>query len=483
MDCSVRFGAVLCALVVTVGCASGGSGASTSSGNGASSGSASSSGTLPSSGANAGSPASSGGSTSGGSGASFSGSSGSSANTSSGNSDGGSSGSATAVCGTPQPFGSHIFHYPSDVLFPSGGQAALDQKARQAYDQWKAKYVKQGCGGYYVLSGGGTGAGVGDEVSEGHGYGMVITAMMAGYDPNAETIFDGMVSFFKKFPTASHQNLMSWTVHVAGGCQVPPNQMDSATDGDLDIAYALLLADHQWPGKGYLAEAKAVILAALGGDVNPTTHLTTLGDWATPSAAAFYATRPSDFMLDHFRAFGLATADPAHWQAGTVEAMYSLISTMDSKFSPQTGLLPDFVVNTNTAPQPAAPNFLETAADGEYFYNSCRTPWRIATDYIVSGDMRAKNAVALMNGWIIAKTGGNPAQIKGGYTLAGADSANQKGPTQAFSSPFAVAAMLSGNQAWLDALWSSRSITEGYYPDSITMLCLLVLSGNWWPPC
>jgi hypothetical protein len=35
---------------------------------------------------------------------------------------------------------------------------------------------------------------------------------------------------------------------------------------------------------------------------------------------------------------------------------------------------------------------------------------------------------------------------------------------------------------WLDRLWTSRSIDEDYYGDSITMLSMIVLSGNWWSP-
>jgi endo-1,4-beta-D-glucanase Y len=293
-----------------------------------------------------------------------------------------------------------------------------------------------------------------------------------------------MYAFFKMFPTTSHQNLMAWTVDVAGGCKIPPMAgQDSATDGDLDVAYSLLIAEQQWPGNGYLDKAKAVIADALNGDVNASTHLTTLGDWSTSSDPMYNATRPSDFMLDHFRAFGKATGDAAHWQSGTVDATYGVISAIESNQSAMTGLLPDFIVNTNTAPAPAPPNFLEGPTDGEYAYNSCRTPWRITTDYIVSGDTRAKDAITKMNTWIIANTGGDPSMIMDGYTLSGGKGSQQSGPSEAFSSPFAVAAMLSGNQAWLDALWSSRSISEGYYADSITMYSMLVLSGNWWPPC
>ena len=109
-------------------------------------------------------------------------------------------------------------------------------------------------------------------------------------------------------------------------------------------------------------------------------------------------------------------------------------------------------------------------------------PWRLATDYIVSKDARAKTAIQKMNDWIMTKTSHDPSQIKDGYKLNGDDGSTQHGPSAAFSSPFGVAAMLGTDQAWLDALWSSRHIQEGYYADSITMLSMIVMSGNWWAP-
>jgi endo-1,4-beta-D-glucanase Y len=377
-------------------------------------------------------------------------------------------------------FGSHAFKYPSDVRLPTGAQSALDATTAKAYDAWKAKYVKQGCGGYYVLSGGGTGQDVGDEVSEGHGYGMVITALMAGYDPQARAIFDGMYAFFHTFPTSTHQNLMAWTVNVAGGCVVPTGGSDSATDGDQDVGFALLLAERQWPGSGYLQKALAVIADLKSGDLHQSTHQPLLGDWATPGNNQYNATRPSDFMLDHFRAYGRANGDATWTQA--VDSVYQLIDTIQTKYSPATGLLPDFIVNTMSAPAPAAPNFLEGPGDGQYNYNSCRVPWRIATDYIASQDPRAKTAAQRMNSWIMAHTNNDPSKILDGYTLAGAKGAGQSGPSSAFSSPFGVSAMLGTNQAWLDKLWTSRAINEDYYGDSITMLSMLVMSGNWCEP-
>jgi len=385
---------------------------------------------------------------------------------------------------TPQTsytFGSHPLTYPSDVLHPTGAQSDLDLATTKAYDAWKAKYVKQGCNGYYVLSGGGTGQDVGDEVSEGHGYGMVITAIMAGYDPDAKKIFDGMYDFFHEFPTTTHQNLMSWTVNVKKGCTLLPSDHDSATDGDLDVGFALLLADKQWPNQGYLDKAKAVIADLKSGDMHATTHEPVLGDWATPGDAQYDATRPSDFMLDHFRAFGAATGDATWTQS--VDAVYGLVAHMQTTFSPTTGLLPDFIIKTTTAaPTPAPSKFLEDVTDGEYGYNSCRVPWRIATDYIVSHDPRAKAALDKINAWIIKTTNGNPSKILDGYTLAGGKGAGQSGPSAAFSSPFGVSAMVWTDQAWLDAIWKSRAINEDYYADTITMIDLIVMSGNWWSP-
>jgi hypothetical protein len=46
-----------------------------------------------------------------------------------------------------------------------------------------------------------------------------------------------------------------------------------------------------------------------------------------------------------------------------------------------------------------------------------------------------------------------------------------------------VAAMSGDDQAWLDATFSAvRDRREGYYEDSVTLLCLLAVSGRAWFP-
>ena len=429
-----------------------------------------------------------GGSTSGGKG-------GGTDNGGSGGSEGGSGGSGgLPVVPTPtgHQFGAHPMKYPQGSIRPSGDQKEIDDAVRAQYYKWRDKYLKSDCGGYYVLTNGGAGAGAETfiTVSEGHGYGMVIAALMAGTEPKAQEIFDGMYNVMVKYPSINNKDLMAWGIdkacaNVMGG--------DSATDGDIDMAFALLLADKQWGSTGkinYLNEARRVIAAVAKSEINPMTKLPLLGDWSTPQEAVFYyITRPSDFMTDHFRAFGRAT-DAAAWN-GTVDAIYKLVDYTQKNLSPMTGLIPDFIKDTNTA-MPAVvpisftndPKYLGEELKTDYDYNSCRVPWHLGTDYAASGDAAVKARLAKINTFIRMKTGDDPSKIVDGYSLMGISPASA-GPNPCFTSGFGVAAIVdAANQKWLDGIWDdlSGADLEDYYGDTIRLIAMIVISGNWWAP-
>jgi endo-1,4-beta-D-glucanase Y len=280
-------------------------------------------------------------------------------------------------------------------------------------------------------------------------------------------------------------------VTVAGGCKfpTPDGKSDSATDGDLDVAFGLLLADKQWGSNGainYLAEGKKVIEAIKKLEMNPNSKTPLLGDWAAADVAMMAkfgnSTRPSDFMIDHFRAYGSATGD-AFWM-GAVDGVHTLVGTIQSKFSMTTGLLPDFVINTTAMPAPAPPNFLEDVTDGSYGYNSCRVPMRLVTDWVASGDPRAKAEVDKIVKWIATKTGGDPSKVVDGYNLAGVANKGTANDNS-FEAPFGVAGIVDKtHQAWVDAAWKrmAAGTLGGYYGDSIQMISMIVMSGNWWAP-
>jgi endo-1,4-beta-D-glucanase Y len=412
---------------------------------------------------------------------------------------GGMGGTVTFTPSAPQrPFGGHTFKYPAGVLKPTGTPAQLDAMVKAYYDKWKARYLVPRCGGYVVLTEGGTGAADGTfSVSEGHGYGMVITALMAGYDPKAQEEFNGLHAVFRKFPSTNEDNLMDWQLlgkcpagssckePIPGCFRIDGSESGSATDGDMDIAFSLLLADKQWgSGGAYLAEARKVIAAVKAKEMNGTTKFPLLADDIGPMDSFYNTTRPSDFMLDHFRSFGKTTGD-AFWMQ-SVDGIEGLLGNLQKNFAPMTGLIPDFVVETNTMPKPA-PAFWpkdEGLTTGEYAYNSCRVPWRLATDYIASGDTRSRDTLRAMNAWIKMSTGGKPQNIIDGYTLEGGLSNSASSYDVSFAAPFAVSAIADTDQAWLDAIWTDVDKRDlgGYFGDTIKMIAMIVISQNWWVP-
>ncbi|MFF4561144.1 glycosyl hydrolase family 8 [Streptomyces sp. NPDC001435] len=389
---------------------------------------------------------------------------------------GGSTGVGPAV-----PFGSHQFPYIAGTLRPSGDQSGLDQAVIAKYTAWKSAFVKQNCGNgwYEVISPDADHP----YVAEGQGYGMVVTALMAGADPDAKKIFDGMVKYMLAHPSVHNSDLLA--AEQDSSCRSVDGS-DSATDGDLDVAYGLLLADKQWGSAGtydYKNLAVRHINAIKANEVNPSTHLMKLGDWSSSGDQYYYISRSSDWMVDHFRAFRRATGDSA-WD--TVRTAHqNLITSQQTKYASSTGLLADFVVNTNTTPKPASGQVLESPNDGDYGWNACRDPWRIGADAVTSGDTASLASARKLTSWIKAKTGGNPNNIVTGYHLNG--STFDSGHDMAFTAPFAVAALTDpGSQAWLDALWTKLTGTainsSLYYGGSVQLQSMIVASGNYWVP-
>ncbi len=392
-----------------------------------------------------------------------------------------------AVRAQNHPFGSHPASYAAGSILPSNhAPAALDQATRDFYDAWKGRFLKQTCGaGRYVVEAKTQSGNL--TVSEAHGYGMVLAALMAGHDPDARAIFDGMFTFFREHPSIFTPGLMAWYQRKSCG---DAQGGDSATDGDLDIAYALLLADKQWGSCGaidYAAEAANVLAGIQTGEVDTSGSYLRLGDWTDPTDDPQYyqSTRSSDFMPDHLRAFAAASGNPV-WTS-ILNHTYTVFDGLQTTHSPTTGLLPDFIANPLGTPSPVGPGFLEGPNDGAYDYNACRDPWRLGTDFLVSGDARAKTAVQRMTTWIRAATGNDPANIQSGYQLDGTLSAGADYRSMAFVAPFGVGAMADAtNQAWLNGIWDLVNATsldaEAYYENTLKLLAMIVMSGNWWTP-
>lgn len=387
------------------------------------------------------------------------------------------------------PFPSHTPVAAGSILPNHKSRTQLDAEVVNAWNGWKSRYLAtagtepDGHPRYRVKF---AAAASSKTVSEGQGYGLLLAVVMAGADAQAQQIFDGLWEFCLDHPSQVDGRLMDWSVPADES--LDPEGNDSAFDGDADIAMALLMADRQW-GRGgrfdYRAEATRVLAGQEASALGPDSHYPLLGDWVEPNVAPYtqWTTRSSDFMPGHFRAYYQATGRPA-WQAA-VTAVQQVTETLQTGSAPTTGLLPDFiqpVSSVNHTPRPADPDFLEGENDGAYWYNAGRDPWRIASDALIAGDKTSKTQAKRMLAWIRTATGSNPNQIRIGYQLNG--TRIQSGFSSFYAAPLTVPAMLDpAAQTFLNTGWDAVATrVEGYYEDSVTLLCLVVMSGNFWDP-
>ena len=379
------------------------------------------------------------------------------------------------------PFPQHVTYASNSILPSHRTQEQLDNDMRAFYDQWKSEYlIEAGTGTNGIMmvrvAFGKDEPNYSTTVSEGQGYGMMIVPMMAGYDPDAQSIFDGLWAFARAHPSEIDPRLMDWNVPN-------PEGNASAFDGDADIAYGLLLADAQWGSDGrvnYKAEAIIMIRGILESTIGSESHLPMLGDWVNVSEPQYnqYTPRSSDFMLANFRAFGKATNEPV-WDDVVLQSQNIMMGIQNS-YSNETGLLPDFIVNGEPAPS----NFLENTTDGSYNYNAGRDPWRVGMDALLHDDATSRAIVQKISRWIETSTNGDPNNIRAGYELDGTPLPDSEYFTTFFVAPMGVAAMNDpAQQEWLNAIYDSVYENHlDYYEDSVNFLCLLVMTGNFWTP-
>ena len=268
-----------------------------------------------------------------------------------------------------KPFPQHVTYTAGVIKATNKTQTEQDTDVITFYNGWKATYMKPGCGSnQYYIDFASPDAPQVLTVSEGMGYGMMIEAYMAGVDDSAKIYYDGLYNYYM-----AHQSyypfLMSWAQTTGCIDSLAWNgERNSASDGDIDIAYSLLLADKQWGSSGninYLQAAKSIINEIMQQDINRSVWNIKLGDWADSSSSDAINTRLSDFIMDHFRVFQTVTGD-ARW-INVINKCYSIIDTLQAKDSPNTGLLPDFALNCNTTPVPPSGEIYESPNDGNYY--------------------------------------------------------------------------------------------------------------------
>jgi hypothetical protein len=385
----------------------------------------------------------------------------------------------SSVPGIAYPFGARLTRYAAGIK-PTQSNATMDAVLGKQYDAWKAARVVSASsvvsGGYAVKFSDANYM----TVSEGAGYGMLLTVLFAGYDANARSLFDGLLAVVRArsaYAVSQYdpngKYLMDWRI-AANGASAGDGW--NAMDGDLDIAMALLMADRQWGSTGswnYKQEALNTIAALKSWNMN--------ADGSTKGLPSAVNNRTSDYMIGHFRAFKAATGDTL-WDTAVTKA-YALIDRMQTVYSAGVGLMPDFVINTNTSTPSPSTGYIGDGNDkeGYFWWNACRNPWRYSSDFLLSNDSRFSLVTGRMIDFFQKKSGGDPYQIGTGYALDGTQLTG--GNSAAYHGPICAGACVDARfQTFLDTMWNWNvsHLTTGYYDSEIQLLSLVVASGNWW---
>jgi endo-1,4-beta-D-glucanase Y len=320
-----------------------------------------------------------------------------------------------------------------------------------AYTAWKNAFVVPGAGpdgaaaGMRVQRDSNTSN---DTVSEGIGYGMLAAVYVGD-----RATFDGLWTYAQSHFDAV--GLMNWHINSTGS--IASGGTGSASDGDEDMAFALLMASDQWSSTTYLNAAQTLINNILYNSVANDGTLKPGDAWGSTTM-----NYPDYFSPAYYRAFAKAT-DNAQWLNPVVERGYAILATQSNS----NGLLPDSTMSANTAP-----------TSGTYGYDACRTPWRIGMDYCFNGELRAQAYLTKIGTFFNGITAAN---IGDGYSVA-SSAATSNSHNMAFIGPAGVAGM-EGFQTLVDGAFTFGNNNSGnsgalYFQRSLGVISMLMVSGN-----
>ncbi len=350
---------------------------------------------------------------------------------------------------------SRPFPYPAGYVAGFTPARPTSQDALGIYTTWKRRYLVDDCGaGMYRVE---FQSPPGTTVSEGMGYGMLLTVYFGD-----RREFDGLWSFVRRNLNAS--GLLGWKVTCAGFDRSVGGS-GSATDGDVDIAMALVAAIDQW-GEDYRPAALGYLAAVKRHDFTTCAStgrvMATNGDWDHGCVAS----NSSYWSPGYDRVFAALTHD-SFWTRAADDAIALWLASRN----PTTGLVGNAVNQDGTV----APG--ESHVD----YNGCRVPWRAVLDDLWYGTPGAGDVSGRIADWVDTR---DPARLFDGYETDGTARAGSRwNGSDCFNGGYAVAAM-SRSQARVDrfAGYFLSLNVDNYYETSLRALYALMLSGHMWRP-
>jgi len=350
---------------------------------------------------------------------------------------------------------------------PAGANFA---DAQANYQKWKTDLLTaDGAGGFLRVKRPNSGTQVNSSNSEGIAYGMEIAVYM-----DDQATFDKLWQYEQIHRGAN--GLMDWEISPTGGVL----GAGAASDGDEDMAFALVMADKKWGGQGslsdtYLNHAKKLIDLIWQHEVDHTRNDVLMpGD----QFADGQVINISYFAPAYYRIFGQVTGKTAEWNR-SVKASYDALEAALNATNKNTtnGLVPAWSTPSGVPTVP--PN---SSHPIHHQLDSCRTPFRIAQDYCWFAEPRALAYLQKINAFHASVGALN---LVDGYNLDGSPYPGATLHLAAFVGGAGVGAMATPEHAKLRdeayagiAGWQSLLGGSLYYNESWSMLSLLMMSGR-----
>ena len=310
-------------------------------------------------------------------------------------------------------------------------------------------------------------------VSEGIGYGMLLTVFQED-----QKRFDALMNYYLAWRVSvkSESYFMNWKID---GFQSVKGQ-GSATDADIDIVAALLVAYEKWGDKKYKQYALENASSIYRDEVWSSTKLLIPGDGGLFGTGNVY--NISYFSLAALRLLAEYDDNKDHKWKDVLEAS---IEYMQKVQKAGNGLWPDWS-DADGKPTDAG-NGATTTRDGAYKYfglEGVRIPFRLVWDYLWFGDDRVKSMIKTAAEFIYKQVDGNIDKVKSTYIYQGTDTETHGVGGIGFKSAFCSLLMIDSKYASNLSACNTTVLEKAlpndtkYFQPSLQMLYAMLLNGK-----
>jgi endo-1,4-beta-D-glucanase Y len=361
---------------------------------------------------------------------------------------------------TPNPDkGNLIEVQPSEskpsILLPdiSKEQSLAERQLKSTYDAWKTSYLEpRGAGGLDVVAHGNFPPVEGHRISEGRGYGMILSAMMED-----KITMDALIT--SDLAVQNPNGLSPWDINEHDVIK----DKTAATDGDEDMAFGAILAHKQWGDERYKTYAINKINAIMKHTVEPDTMILKPGDTWGGSKANPPVINPSYLRPFYYKLFAEYTKDP-RWNA----ALDTNLAVIQEKIAnPTTGLVPDWAtVDGQSAGQDGKKHY--------FAWDAVRYPMFLAQYVLVTQDERALDQLMKLNRTFKNAYSNNSSSA---LSLNGQRVENER--SEIFINAAATTAMVDPDADYRNKMLNRLINMQGtYYDNSLKLLSLGIISGR-----